>query len=878
MASYLDEIFTGAATHKNEVAFGPCLGNAGDLGGIVFLDVDNDGINDSEVGQAGIVVTVFDGDGNEVTGSPTTTDTNGAWTITGLTDGDEYRVEFSTPGQPYLQPSFAGADNGTSTQFVTAPSCEINYGVVDANLYCQEDPDIVITCFVNGDPSSTDAPADVVLTYPQSRAGVDLTAADYASPTVLITKNQAGSVWGMAYDRDNREVYVSAFLKRHVGLLETDPVTGAPLNNPLAAIFRTSVDGSGARELFVDLSTLGIDVGTIPDNAARGVNVAPNSPSTDAQAYGLIGKVGLGDIVFDEETRTLYAVNLFEKTLLTIPVNPDGTAGTVTSTTIPDPGCVGGEVRPFAVEVYQNSVYLGTVCDAATSEDVSDLLATVYRHDAGTFTALTSFPLDYVKGNPARSNCGPFTDWSFWSDVFPSAPCRIINGSNRYLNPQPILSNIDFDVDGSMILSFIDRFSHQLGYRNADLNDPPEGTNFIQDVQGEILRVARLTDGSYVLENNGVAGNLTSAEGVDNRQGPGGGEFYFGEIALAGDGSDRIAHHETGLGASALNPATGVLTSAVIRPGANRISTTAGTANFNASDGSIISGYTLFRGDNGQGIFGKGGGLGDLVLACDPLPIQIGNYVWVDEDEDGVQDAREAPLEGLPVSLYLAENTPPTLVANTATGADGAYYFTGDGTAGETWVNSGASLLRNTDYLIVFGDTPESGTTFMYDNVTYTLSQNDMGEGSNPDLNDSDATFQTSPLGNLPTISYRTTDETDHTLEVGLVCTAGVDVVVPGPFSICTAQPIDLTAGTSISPATTGGTWSTPDGSLAAFDTGTDFATATTYTPTAADVSRGSVTLVLTSNGPAGPCGMMSRSVTVQILQADCGAFMWGGN
>lgn len=111
-------------------------------------------------------------------------------------------------------------------------------------------------------------------------------------------------------------------------------------------------------------------------------------------------------------------------------------------------------------------------------------------------------------------------------------------------------------------------------------------------------------------------------------------------------------------------------------------------------------------------------------------------------------------------------------------------------------------------------------------------------------------------------------------LDVGVICAVAVEVAEP--FTICSTAMILLNEGARITPASLGGTWSTPDGT-GTFDGGTDFATATTYVPSSADARRGSVTLVLTSNEPAGLCEAVSAMVTIRILKVDCGTFPWSG-
>lgn len=56
-----------------------------------------------------------------------------------------------------------------------------------------------------------------------------------------------------------------------------------------------------------------------------------------------------------------------------------------------------------------------------------------------------------------------------------------------------------------------------------------------------------------------------------------------------------------------------------------------------------------------------------------PSTARVGNYVWYDIDEDGVQDAGEKGISGVTVTLY---NLAGDIVATTITDADGFYTFT----------------------------------------------------------------------------------------------------------------------------------------------------------------------------------------------------------
>ena len=86
---------------------------------------------------------------------------------------------------------------------------------------------------------------------------------------------------------------------------------------------------------------------------------------------------------------------------------------------------------------------------------------------------------------------------------------------------------------------------------------------------------------------------------------------------------------------------------------------------------------------------------------------------------------------------------------------------------------------------------------------------------------------------------------------------AGADVIV------CASSPQVALAG-SVGGGATGGTWS---GGSGAFNPGPSALNAT-YTPSAGEIAAGGVTLTLTTNDPAGPCGAVSDQVRITINPA----------
>ncbi|MEM1216053.1 MAG: hypothetical protein AAGJ82_10230, partial [Bacteroidota bacterium] len=104
-------------------------------------------------------------------------------------------------------------------------------------------------------------------------------------------------------------------------------------------------------------------------------------------------------------------------------------------------------------------------------------------------------------------------------------------------------------------------------------------------------------------------------------------------------------------------------------------------------------------------------------------------------------------------------------------------------------------------------------------------------------------------------------------------------ITLPSPATNCHRQPIDLTTGVVIDPANLDANWSTTEPSEeGTFDNGTTLSSATTYTPSMADVNRGFVTLVLTTDDPDGICTPVMAAVTVEIARVDCGTYPWDGD
>lgn len=355
-----------------------------------------------------------------------------------------------------------------------------------------------------------------------------------------------------------------------------------------------------------------------------------------------------------------------------------------------------GNWRPFAIGTESDSVFVGGVCDAMNSQNPADLKATVYRLNTGTgaFTEVLDVPLDYQKGYAYGGSCAGQNGWFGWlpDNVFPPL-CD--TGGSLMIYPQPILTDIDFAADRSMLLGFRDRLGDQVGQENYPLS----GTTLVNGVSaGDLLRAARNGD-VYQLESNGSVAGLTSA-GADNHEGPGGGEFYY----LDNFGS---GHQESSMGSLASHKGFDQLLY-------NRIDLdtikTGGIAWLSNLDAQQAHAYNLYN--QSAYFMGKSSGLGDMELLLATVPSEIGNRVWLDTNKNGIQDADESGIPGVQVQLLSGS----TVLATATTDTDGTYYFSnGNGTStasriyGVTELQPGGSytlqfpttvMVAGTDYLL----------------------------------------------------------------------------------------------------------------------------------------------------------------------------------
>ncbi|MGV6808625.1 MAG: SdrD B-like domain-containing protein [bacterium] len=680
------------------------------------------GIRDpNELGVEGITVTAYP------SGLSTTTANDGTWSL--ATTGD-VRVEFSAiPNHLKASPE-AGVGN-TSVQFV-ADNGTANFGLHNPSDFSHLNPDVIIPAQISGDPNGggTAASQGTLVLHAYDANGTNTPSTLNGAPTI-INFGELGSTYGGAWQRQSQTYFTSAFAKRYVGF-KRDAGSIFRVMNPTSA-------NPAAAEYF-SLDALGFSTGVI---APRNLPADTGQPAHDVDMFAKVGTVSLGDLELDATEENLYVVNLFDKKLYKInianPAKATITANDVTQFSIPEPNCTNGHWRPFGLglDKARHLMFVGGVCDAATGT-TTDLHAYVYAFNLNTQTMNTTsvldFPLDFprlgVTTGYSGDAAGDFinTHWNPWSDEPSDWLLAVppVAGNQVRIHPEPALVDIEVDIDGSLILGFRDLW----GDRWGAINYPPDtsSTNTYHTMSnGDVYRAQRNVTGVFVLENNGQLSNGLSSAGSNNNDGPGGGEYYY---------EDSFASHS--------NIPKGGL--AYLQGSSHFVSVaqdpldvdSAGIKWMSIVPDNSTQNYQIYKSTWQDGTFYKANGLGDVDLLVDPAPIEIGNRVWLDSDNDGVQDADEAGMAG--VTVELRDSTGTTLLASATTDANGRYVFSNDpnGTSTASHRYNIAGLTANTAYTV---RVPNSdGASKQAALGTNNLTTANSGEGTQTDSNDSDGT------------------------------------------------------------------------------------------------------------------------------------------
>ena len=743
-------IFRDAPTKFNDLfrlllwtccLFLPTLATA-QISGTVFRDFNGNGTQESaEPLVAGVLVKAYGTSGTQCGTTQTTTAASAPnYSLSGCTGA--VRVEFELPagacfvdnGKDYA--ALGGSTYGSSVQFLantSAATRTANFAVyypVEYGGTTSFEPKLYNVIQRAGDPVPSPAAPLGDNSYTANQASV--VATDYLADghtftpsenwfavpdaqrqigvTPLALARQTGSLWGVSYSKPASRLFVSAFLRRHAGMGPGGP--GA-----IYMINPASPDLTG-NLLFASLDDLGFPTHAasgafhIRNNATRNLIAQPNyTPSTDAFAYEQVAKTSLGDLDISEDGQYLFTVNLYDRKIYRIdlqnaaaPVAP--TVAQVSSYLIPDP-CSGitdaGDYRPFALKAHRGKLYVGIVCSGQTTADPAPpdwrntgmrLFITAY--DLGTNNTPSSPTTVYnqgvtyrdadelqASGNPP-SGYGS-ARWKPWTTTFTTG------------DQHPLFTDIEFDNSGNFLMGLTDRNAYQTGGGNNDLNGNAPFTKAYAN--GDVIKLVKNT-----------SCNLTPATGIYYQN-----DFYQDQARWGipyTNGNDPYTHAEITLGGITVHHAgdRDEVVSTALNP---VVWTSNGYVAFNNDNGQQVRANELWYDNcdpNTQACFWKAGGVGDLEVLSLPSPIEIGNRVWLDVDNDGIQDAGEAGISGVQVQLIKSGTT----IATATTDASGNYYFSSAaGTSTASTKYGIAQLVPNMAYTVHFPTTATvSGTTY----------------------------------------------------------------------------------------------------------------------------------------------------------------------
>lgn len=770
------------------------------VSGKVYQDINGDGAIDAqEPGIKGVTITAFDVDGNP----QGTTDSlaDGTYTFN-ATGAAPYRIEFTNiPGGHY--DGAIGADSNSTIRFInSANSTDLDLALQVPVNYVPDPLAVVMAIPVSpsggsaGLSNATTAPG--LMRLPYTATGSDDGSGDInqPNPNMDISFDQVGATWGTGFQRKSGLLFSSAILKRHSGL--------GPLVRPATNAGEAAVPVDGVYKIqyspTINSSLLGgftlngvvpasgnagtIDLGTVtreitstavPASKPNALRNQLDADSYDIDALAKVGKRGFGGSEVDATDNRLWLVNLNQRSLIridiSVPANiPD--SGTISGSLVSHfdidysglPVC-NGVYRPWALKFDATTGYVGVTCDASTGGN-DDVHAHVLSFDPVTGSNFNSvLDIDLSAANYSREATqysissprvpcalGSWRNWNRWGNSWSELGLPTQGNTNTTFGaevacPQPILADLEFDVNGDMVIGFMDRLSLQLDrvMRAGDVNDPGY---YSVDAAGDTLHACS-TDTGFVLE--GRTGCLIDSDTKDTNDtptdrlsltdGPGNqGEFYFQDYSSEYDSGTAARHVENNLGTVTIVPGSGeVIVTAYdsilgdFNQGLHwyRTRTTA-----SGIPGTRVDQYQIsIEGSNLLNT--KGMALGDVELMLPPAPLELGNRVWEDANGNGVQDAGEAGIDGVDVTLNCGA---ADFVQTTANG--GQYLFTD--------ANAGGEIPRNTSCTI---SVPTTHNSLILTTQTAAM---DEPIGSDPDPDTGSFTFTTGEAG-----------QNNHTYDIG---------------------------------------------------------------------------------------------------------------
>lgn len=747
--------------------------------GIVFQDQNGDGLQQTtgafpELGIGGVTLNAYDNSNAML--SSTTTAPDGSFsmpfTVTVRVEVELTNTAFCGTAPTYFFGTLPAGDN---VRFIASATTNLSIAIHAPEEFRIANPVVFIPSYVRGDPLQGGPSATAIGFSSCPLSSLYASIFDLSTSPNQLNTAAIGSVWGTAYDKHAKKIFVSAFLKRNMGLgplgsggiylLQPNGSSYAVVNfyDMDANGFRTRAAAGavsfGAGTSF-NINTAGNQItylgpvdpasgapeglGVIGVNGPGGRNLGAdwNDSRHDSSTNDQIAKVGLGDIEVSEDGRFLFLMNLYDRKLYRLELDNVTSPTTVTqvqSYSLPAIPVNNGVLRPFAISSYHGKLYIGAVATGENGGTITvngptDVLGYIFELNdpMGTpnFNAspILTIPFNYTRG---------FYNWNPWT-----SNTSYVNATSSYATP--IISNIDFTMKGDMVVNITDRSGHQYGFLSlGQLYGNGGPWDFVS--AGDVLIAGfNCSSGLYTLENNGQFMHngtpVNSSWGIGNGQGIGGGEYFHdsGNIEPEGSqgssiviaGTDTMIHvmmdpysvYQTGLSVTS------------IKDGSRSFSTGLSFPTFNT--------------------FGKGNSMGEVEMSRDVPEITIGNRVWQDMNGNGIQDPDEIGLASIDLELYADFNNDSipdgTLLGTAITNAVGYYAFNKTNVTDGDPITPGnqAGLIPFKQYLIRVAPQDWTGGAGINDLQLYVPTLLDVGGNMQADVRDNDAQL----LSNIPTI------------------------------------------------------------------------------------------------------------------------------
>ena len=703
-----------------DAGLSPLPTTVGSLGDRVWYDENQDGIQDAgEVGASGVTVTLYDSTGTNVIAT-TTTDGFGNYVFNNLPAG-KYVVGFTTPAGFTISPQGAGSDTTLNSDAVpaTGKTAVITLGQGEHN------PTIDAGIF-NSTPANNNSIGDYVWHdenqdgiqdgTEEGVSGITVTLYDNAGTPITTTTTDANGYYNFPFlpngtysvgfsnlpadnvfsptgagtastdsdaDPTGRTSTVSLTGNTHItdldaGIYEGDMNIGtASLGNKVW----NDIDGDGIQ----DPDELGVAGVTVYLYDSTGTNII-DSTTTDA----------LGNYIFTDLTPDTYYVG-FSNTPTGFTFSPqdadsEGTNGATNSDVNPTTGLSNpivlgagednlnvdvGLVPPTGTAGLGDKVWIDLNQDGLQDanepgisgvqvsllDENGNVVAVTTTDENGNyqFIGLTpgdyqvqfsNLPNGYTFTTQDADNAGLGGTTNSDADSSTGITPIITLAANQY-NP-----NIDAGISSTTVGSVGDYVWHD---ENGDgIQDPNEA-----GIGGVLVTL-------YDNAGNPVASTLTKEDG----------SYLFPNVT-PGTYTLGFDNLPSGMTFSPQDAGTNDSTDSDVNPSTGRTST-----------------FTVTGGGHNSTI--------DAGLTA-PLPAGLGNYVWHDFNEDGVQDAGEPPVAGVLVTLYASDGT--TVLAQAVTNGAGYYEF---------------KDLDPGDYIIGFSNLPDESTPTQSTGSLNTASNSDM--------------------------------------------------------------------------------------------------------------------------------------------------------